>query len=220
MFKSLFEEVSTLNLERFIYITIVSIICGLISSIVYIITHKNKNDNSGFATTLFMLPVVVAIIIILVASDFARAFSIAGVFALIKFRSEQSETKDITYILLASGLGLACGLGYIWLALMIVVICSILLLILEKVDYGKSRSVKKHLKIVIPENLNYENIFDQIMDNYCSYSFFQKVKTTDYGSLFELSYIVTFKNNASEKQFIDELRVLNGNLDISLVLIP
>lgn len=219
MFESLFGDSTTLTTLQFVLVVLVSIGCGLLTSLVYILTHKEKSDNSGFATTLFMLPVVVCVIIILVASDFARAFSIAGVFALIRFRSEPGESKDITYILLTSGLGLACGLGYIYVAIAMAVLCCILLFVLQKTNYGKTKAIRKHLRIVIPENLNYTHCFDEALDKYCSYYLFEKVKTTDYGSLFEVTYTVSLKNESEEKQFIDELRVLNANLDITLVLI-
>ncbi len=216
MFESLFEESNTLDLQKLVLVLIVSIICGLVTSLVYVYTHKNKNESSGFAITLFMLPVIVGVIIILVASDFARAFSIAGVFALIRFRSEPGESKDITYILLASGLGLACGLGYIWLSLIILIVCMALIFLLEKINYGKNKFVKKQLKITLPESLDYENIFDDVLNNYCDYKNFIKVKTTDYGSLFEVTYQIALKDNKSEKSLIDDLRILNGNLDISI----
>lgn len=218
MFKTLFETGTELNTKNMVLIAIMSIISGFILSLTYLWTHKQKSDKQGFIVTLFMLPIVVAVIIILVASDLAKAFSLAGVFALIRFRSEQAETKDITYILISAGIGLSIGLGYIYLGLLITVICCALLFVLDITKFGANSSKLKRLKIVIPENLNYEHAFDDVMQKYCKYSHYEKVKTTDFGSLFELSYNVVLLDDKSEKEFIDELRIINGNLDIILVL--
>lgn len=219
MYESILGDLSELSYLNMFYIAITALLGGILLSIAYIISHKDKRDNSGFSTTILILPIVVAFIINLVASDIARAFSLAGVFALIRFRSEPGESKDITYILTASGIGLASGLGYISLGITISVVMAIIFITLHFIKFGYSSKSLKKLKIVVPEDLNYQGVFDETLEKFCTSFSLEKIKTSDFGSLFELSYYIHLKDNKSTKWFIDEIRMLNGNLDVSIVML-
>jgi hypothetical protein len=83
-----------------------------------------------------------------------------------------------------------------------------------KLDVQKKTHAK--LKIIIPENLNYAHVFDEVFVKYTDQSHLSRVKTTDFGTMFELTYLIKLKANIDQKQMIDELRVRNGNLSITL----
>ncbi|MDR1589653.1 MAG: DUF4956 domain-containing protein [Oscillospiraceae bacterium] len=200
---------------------------GLLISLTYIRTHRAprhaasarvKLPSRSFAVTLVALPAVITVIILLVGNNIARAFSLAGAFSIIRFRSAPGDPKDITYVLLSMAVGLAAGMGFIAYAFIAgVLLCGILLL-LEAVRFGSVRGAPKTLKITVPENLDYQNAFDGVLERFTLSSSLRKVRTTDLGSLFELNYAVVTKSGVSEKEFIDELRRRNGNLPITLVL--
>jgi len=195
-----------------------SLVLGLVISLVNIHTQKNKSPSQSFILTLVMLPVVVTVIILLVGSNIARAFSLGGAFAIIRFRSAPGDAKDITYVLFSMAVGLAAGMGFLLYAAVITGFLCAVMLILERLNFGQSKTTEKILKITVPENLDYQNAFDQVLQKYTSASKLRKVKTADLGSLYVLSYLVTTKNDHSDKEFIDELRCRNGNLNITLVL--
>ena len=196
----------------------VAFVLGLAVSLVYMKTQNKRLPSESFALTLVILPVVITVIIMLVGNNVARAFSLAGAFSIIRFRSAPGNPKDITYVLLCMAVGLATGMGFIAYAVVVALILSGIMLLLELTKFAQNNGNAKTLKITIPEDLNYEHSFDEILAEYTQNSTLRKVRTMDLGSLFELNYSVTMKNGVSEKAFLDAIRCRNGNLNITLVL--
>lgn len=140
----------------------------------------------------------------------------AGAFSIIKFRSAPGDPKDIAYVLFTMAAGLACGVGSFAYAVLFTAVLCMLMVILDFFKYGAVSTSQKQLKIAIPEDLDYEGAFDDIFAKFTTGNELKKVKTTNLGSLYELVYIVTIKNETSQKEFLDELRCRNGNLNITL----
>ena len=200
----------TLTLSMAIVAMAAALIFGLVISLTYMGTHKNKYQQS-FAITLTMLPIILTVIILFVGSNVARAFSLAGTLSIIRFRSAPGDPEDI-------GAGLACGVGLYGYGALFVLLLCLFMIVITKIKFGKPNTTAKNLKITIPENLDYEGIFDEIIKKYSKDYTLQKVRTTDLGSLYELTYSVNMNKDADEKKFIDELRCRNGNLNIVLSL--
>lgn len=139
-----------------------------------------------------------------------------GAFSLIRFRSMPGNSREIVSIFFAMGIGLAVGMGHILFAAVITVLVSIVLVILSKTKFGEKNTHEKKLKIVIPEDLDYSNVFDDLFEKYTKTNQLEKVKTTNMGSLYELTYKIVTKENTNEKEFIDDIRCRNGNLNITL----
>lgn len=169
---------------------------------------------------LILLPVIVSVVILLIGSNVARAFSMAGAFALVRFRSAPGSAKDIAVVFAAMAAGLACGLGFVGYAAVFVVIAGALLLVLSFIPFPDKTAGRKQLKITIPENLNYEGVFDEVFQNYLRENTLKNVRTVNMGSMYELTYLVWEKEGIHEKELIDELRTRNGNLSISLGMVP
>lgn len=193
-----------------------SIVLGLIISFAYMRTHKREGYSPSFTVTLIMLPVIISIIILLVGNNVARAFSLAGAFSIIRFRSAPGDPKDITYVFFTLAVGLTCGMGYIGYAFIFTIVLCTLTIVLDAIKFAMPKTKTSKLKITIPEDLNYDGIFDEILDKYTNSWKIQTIKTRDFGSLFEIHYIIEMKLDANQKKFIDELRCKNGNLNISL----
>ena len=217
MFDSILPD-SGIDFLSIIIIIFTSIVLGLILALTYIFTHRKESYSASFTTTLILLPTVVSIIIVLVSNNIARAFSLAGIFALTRFRSEQQDTKDIAYVFTTIAIGLSTGLGYIAYGVLITLILCLLLIILDVSKFSMLGNKSKTLKIIIPEDLNFDNLFDDIFEKYCRSYQLNKSRTTDFGTLFELTYTIVFKKNISEKAFIDEIRTRNSNLNVILTL--
>ena len=205
----------SLTLTNTLIILVVSIILGLIISISYMKTSIEETVTSGFAITLIMLPAIISIIILLVGNNVARAFSLAGAFSIIRFRSEPKDPKDISYIFFTLAVGLSAGMGYILYAILFTIILCLIMFVLKFINYAEPDKSCLELRITIPENLNYENVFDDILKKYTSSWKFKKIKTKEFGSLFEITYSVVM-NNGNQKKFIDEIRCRNGNLGVIL----
>ncbi len=194
----------------------VALILGLIIGVAYMFACRKEGYGKNFIVGLVLLPAIVSVVILLIGSNVARAFSMAGAFALVRFRSAPGNAKDISVVFFAMAAGLACGLGYVTFAAVFVAALAAVLLLLSATGFAESDKGVKQLKVVIPENLNYTNVFDEVFEKYISKAELKKVKTTNMGTMFELTYNVAVKKGADEKAFIDDLRVRNGNLNIML----
>lgn len=204
------------TLTNALIVIVSSIILGLVISLAYMKTNKKNGYSSGFTITLVMLPVIISIIILLVGNNVARAFSLAGAFSIIRFRSAPGDPKDISYVFFTLAVGLTCGMGYIGYAIIFTIILCSLMIILDLTKFSAPKSKSMQLKITVPEDLNYEGVFEEILDKYANSWNLERVRTRDFGALFELSYIVHMKPDVNQKSFLDELRCRNGNLNISL----
>ncbi len=166
-----------------------------------------------------LLPAVVAVVIIMVGSDIARAVSLGGVFALVRFRSIPGDAKDILNVFLAMAVGLACGVGYITLAAVIAVTIGAIYVILSIINFAVPSNKPKELKITIPENLNYYGAFDDLFEEYTTSCELVKVKTANLGTLYTVTYYIVEKKGIDEKKFLDSIRCRNGNLNLSIGMI-
>lgn len=193
-----------------------ALVLGLVISIVYMISNRKNKFSPNFAVTLVILPVIVNTVIILVGSDITRAITLGGVFTLVRFRSVPGDSKDIANVFVAMAVGLATGMGQLALAASFTLIVGLVWIALTQFGYGQKRAKEKTLKITIPENLNYQGAFEDLFSEYTNAVSLERVKTTNMGTLFELTYKVTMKKDADEKQFIDSIRCRNGNLNIIL----
>jgi len=209
-------DTASLQVSTTLLSIIVSLLLGLIVSITYLITTKRVNRSSNFALSLVILPTIVAVVILLVGGNIARAFSMAGVFTLVRFRSAPGDSKDISFVFLAMAIGLTAGMGYIIFGVFISFLLCLTIIVISKMGFGVSKEKEKMLKIIIPEDMNYQGAFDDLFSKYTKHAELQRVKTTNLGTLFELSYHIVMKDAVSEKEFIDELRCRNGNLNILL----
>ena len=195
-----------------------ALISGLVISLCYLKTTRNMASQHGFAVTLIMLPMIMAVIILFVGSDVAQAFSLAGTASIIRFRSAPGDAKDIGFIFFALAAGLSCGVGMYLAGGIFVAFLAITILILEKVRYGQRENLPQTLKITVPEDLNYKDAFTDILESNTEQYALKHVKTTDLGSLFEVGYQIILKKDADEKRFLDQLRCRNGNLSIALTM--
>lgn len=222
MFETIFKTTAegVLTSQSLFTALIWGIILGLIISLTYIFSDRDKKYSPNFAFTLVILPVIVAMVILLIGSDIAKAISLGGVFTLVRFRSVPGDSKDITNVFFTMAVGLALGMGYLNIAIGFTLAICIVYFILIRFGYGVRRVSPKELKINIPENLEYDGIFEDLFKEYTNKVSLQRVRTTNLGTLYELTYIVEMKKGANEKQFIDALRCRNGNLTISIGMVP
>ena len=204
-------QTSQISLLPAIEYTIVSLIYGLILSMVY--RYTNKKFSKNFSYSLLVLPAIVSIVIMLVNGSLGTGIAVAGAFSLIRFRSAQGSSKDIATIFLAMAVGLSTGTGYLLFGGIITLLFSIIYIIFTLKNKSNENKI---LKITVPENLEYNQMFDSLLKKYTDYYNLLRVKTTNMGSLYEIEYEINLKDNVWEKELIDEIRIMNGNLPILL----
>lgn len=196
------------------------VVIEFLISLVYILTHRKGGYSQSYVLTVLMLPPIVAIVLVMINST-ASALSLAGVFTLCRYRTVPADPKDVTYVFFAMAAGVICGISeqeYWWSVFVFFAVIAAVLIIVEFSNYGRCKSSTMTLKITIPENLNYAGLFDDTLTKNTTAWKLKRVKTTSYGSLFELVYVIQMKDNVDQKQFIDDLRKLNGNLTVILSL--
>ena len=184
---------------------------GLISALVY---RFKSYCSKSFTVTLTIIPAIVAMLIMMVNGLSAGAgIAVLGVFSLVRFRSQPGSSRELLAIMLSMAIGLACGGGYVTFAVFAAVIVCAVWMVLFATPFGET--AKKELKIEIPENLDYEGLFDDIFKEFTTKNEIITVKTVQMGSVYELRYHISLKKGISEKAFIDAIRARNGNLPVA-----
>jgi hypothetical protein len=217
LFTGIFDStaLTTIEVGDFLLCIGVSILIGLFLAFVYAFkSHYTKS----FVITLALLPAVVCVIIMMVNGNIGAGVAVAGAFSLVRFRSIPGTAKDIGTIFLAMGAGLIAGMGYLGFAALFALVLGVCMLVFNLLGLSMSKkpSRDKTLRITIPEDLNYSEVFDDLFAQYTSRCEMISVKTTNLGSLYKLVYNITLKDLKKEKEFIDALRCRNGNLEIAI----
>ncbi len=214
IFKGIFDNELTqiISVQDFLLCLGVSLVLGVIMAAVYM--FKNEHTKS-FIVTLALLPAVVCVVIMMVNGNIGAGVAVAGAFSLVRFRSAPGSAKEIVTIFLAMGAGLIAGMGYLgFAALFTLIMCAMFLFYNALAGNARSEAVNKTIKITIPEDLDYTGAFDDIFTEYTKKNELVKVKTTNMGSMFRLTYNVTLRDATKEKEMIDRIRERNGNLEI------
>lgn len=217
LFKGLFDSelISVISVTDFLLCLGFSLILGLVMALTYM--YRTRYTKS-FIITLALLPAVVCIVIMMVNGNVGAGVAVAGAFSLVRFRSVPGTAKEICTLFLAMGTGLITGMGYIGFAVLFTVIMCAMYMIYNSMDFGckKNSAIYKTINITIPEDLDYTDVFDDIFYEYTTVYELERVKTTNMGSMFRLTYNVRLKEKSKEKEMIDKIRCRNGNLEITV----
>ena len=200
-----------ITLPQFLICELTAMVLGFGTALVFLVRDRHTN---AFSQSLALLPGVVTLVIMLVNGNIGAGLAVAGTFALVRFRSAPGSAKEITGLFMAVAIGLACGMGYVGVAVLFFVLMSAYVLGLGAARFGEESEKHRHLKITVPENTDYESLFADLLEKYTAYHELIKVRTTNMGTLFELQYRVVLKDPRQIREMIDEIRCRNGNLNI------
>ncbi len=204
-------EVEITNSVAVIY-SVAAGLLGLLISLTYMKTGNRVSKN--FARTLITLPILVCIVLLVVNGNFGTSIAVLGAFSLVRFRSLQGSSRDISFIFFSMTIGIVCAVGEVILATILTTAICVIYFILNAIKYGANNTEEKDLRITIPENLDYSDIFDDLFERYTKENRQIAVRTTNMGSMYEINYRVKLKNEREEKQFLDDIRMRNGNLTV------
>ena len=200
-----------ITLPQFLICELTAMVLGFGTALVFLVRDRHTN---AFSQSLALLPGVVTLVIMLVNGNIGAGLAVAGTFALVRFRSAPGTAKEITGLFMAVAIGLACGMGYVGVAVLFFVLMSVYVLGLGAARFGEESEKHRHLKITVPENTDYESLFADLLEKYTASHELIKVRTTNMGTLFELQYRVVLKDPRQIREMIDEIRCRNGNLNI------
>ncbi|MBP3308174.1 MAG: DUF4956 domain-containing protein [Clostridia bacterium] len=218
IFKGLFdsETASVIEVSDFLLCVSASLIIGIILAFCYIFRQRYTKS---FVITLATLPAVVCVVIMMVNGNVGAGVAVAGAFSLVRFRSVPGSARDIGMLFLAMGAGLITGMGYIAYAFLFAIVLGAVFLAYSQIGTSLGGSTRhKTVRITVPEDLDYQGAFEEILKAYTDRYELVGVKTSNMGSLFKLTYNVSFLKPCEEKEFIDKIRERNGNLEVSVSL--
>ncbi|MBQ6040427.1 MAG: DUF4956 domain-containing protein [Oscillospiraceae bacterium] len=229
LFARLFNDQSQYNLDfpgvgQVLACILTALVLGILIGLVYMFTHRKTGYTQSYVIAMPMLSGLVATIIVMMCllanstTGVTAAISLTGAFSLVRFRSAPGDPRDIAYVFFAMVMGTVCGIGFIGYACLIFVIMAAALILFNLLNFAAPKTQDMTLKVTIPEDLNYNGLFDKVFEKYTTNHLLRRVKTTDFGTLFDLIYSVRVRNDADQKKFIDDIRALNGNLNVTLVL--
>lgn len=214
MFNSIFDSTTTgLSITTGLICAGVALLLGVVIAITHM---KTSQTTKGFLTTLATLPLLVMAVMIMINGNLGTSIAILGAFSLIRFRSIQGRAKDLLSVFFAMMVGLACGMGHVLFAVVITIISVIAIVFFTYTHFLEPNKKQRVLKIMVPEDLDYEEVFDEIFAKYTSRVDLVQMKTMNMGSLYKLTYDITMKNGVKEKEFLDEIRIKNCNLKVLL----
>lgn len=217
LFRGLFDTdlTTVISVTDFMLCLGFSLALGLIMAFAYM--YRTRYTKS-FVITLALLPAVVCVVIMLVNGNVGTGVAVAGAFSLVRFRSVPGTAKEICTLFLAMGAGLIAGMGYLGFAVLFTVVMCIMFVLYNRLDFGakKNAATFKTFTITIPEDLDYSGIFDDIFTEFTTSHDLVRVKSTNMGSMFTLTYNVMLRDVTREKEMIDKIRCRNGNLEIAV----
>lgn len=209
MFNSVIPTAMTLS--AFLMCLFSALILGVLTALVF--SFRSKHSDS-LMLALALLPPIVTLVIMMVNGNIGAGLAVAGTFSLVRFRSAPGTAREICGLFMSTAIGISCGMGFIGIAAVFYLVMAAFLLLLTFFRFGEAASSQRQLKITIPENLDYDGLFDDIFDKYTSHHELVKVKTSNMGTLYELTYSINLKTSDVSKQFMDDIRCRNGNLNI------
>lgn len=205
------------SISAFLLCTLVSLVLGVLTALL----HMYKNSyTKNFILTLVILPAIVQTVIMLVNGQLGTGIAVMGAFSLVRFRSATGNAREITSIFLAMSIGLATGTGYLGAAGLLLLVVGAVILLVQSTPFGGQRENARGLRISVPENLDYEGLFEDLLEAHTKSHKLCEVKTRSMGSLFELYYKVSLKKDTNTKKLLDDIRCRNGNLPVALHYLP
>ena len=213
MFNSIFIDGSLTAGSVFLSLGL-ALLLGFAGSFYY--TKRNVTATRSFAFTLALLPVIITTVIMVVNGNLGAGIAVAGSFSLIRFRSVQGSGQEILVIFLAAAVGLCLGAGYIAVACLLMVLCLLFHAILSACKFGQGSENQRELRISLPESLDYEGLFDDLLDTYFTSSELIRVRTVEMGTAYQLIYRGVLRDTKEAKLFMDAIRERNGNLPVAL----
>jgi uncharacterized membrane protein YhiD involved in acid resistance len=184
---------------------------------IYKITHRGTSYTQSFVFTLVLNGMIVALVMLIVGSDIARAFSLVGALSIIRFRNAVKETRDVGFIFFTMAIGMAVGTRFYLLAVIAAIFVSVVILLMTRFNWYARETSRHILRIQIVNGVPFETLFDKPFARYTSSSELISADSIHSGMLTELTYSVGMKKSTQVQEFLTEIRNLNDNNKVTLI---
>jgi uncharacterized membrane protein YhiD involved in acid resistance len=192
------------------------ILCSAIGY-VYQITHRGASYTQSYVHTLVLNGMVVAVVMLIIGSNIARAFALVGALSIVRFRNAVKETRDVGFIFFSMAIGMAIGTKFYLLAVIAAVVICLVILIMTRFNWYSRKVVSQILKVQIPNTAEFDSLFDDLFLKYTTTSELISVDTVHSGMLTELTYSLGLKKQSKIQEFITEIKQLNSNNRVTLI---
>jgi uncharacterized membrane protein YhiD involved in acid resistance len=184
---------------------------------IYKITHRGTSYTQSFVFSLVLNGMIVAVIMMIVGSNIARAFSLVGALSIIRFRNAVKETRDVGFIFFTMAMGMAIGTRFYLLGVIATIVISLVILLMTRFDWYSREMTSQILRIQLPSGVPFDTIFDNAFLKYTSTSELISVDSVHGGLLTDLTYSIGMKKSNQVQEFLTEIRSLNGNNKVTLI---
>lgn len=184
---------------------------------IYQITHRGASYMQSFVFTLVLNGMVVALVMLIVGSSIARAFSLVGALSIIRFRNAVKETRDVGFIFFTMAIGMAVGTRFYLLAIIGAVVISLVIVLMVRFDWFAREMSSQILRIQVPEDVPFDTLFDRILLKYTHSSELISADSVHGGLLTELTYSIGLKHANQVQEFLSEIRKLSGSNKVTLI---
>ena len=212
-----YVDISSITVGVALKTLLVTLGLALLISLVYIFTHRKTGFPPAMIISILLMGPIASIIVVCIGSNLARAISIGGGLALIRYRNTVEDPRDLVYLFLSLATGMACGTGFVGYAVVAVVILLLVLIVANITRFDSFGGNVMKLTVLIPEDLDFYGVFEPVLKEHCRYFHLDRIKTTDYGTLAELQYRIRLKDFSQQKALMDAIRERNGNLNVTIV---
>ena len=184
---------------------------------IYQLTHRGTSYTQSFVFTLVMNGMIVALVMLIVGSNIARAFSLVGALSIIRFRNAVKETRDVGFIFFTMAIGMAIGTRFYLLGIIATVVISLVIVLMTRLNWFAREMSNQILSVQVPNDIPYDNIFDRAFLKYTNVSELISVGSVQNGTLTELVYSIGMKKSTQTEDFLSEVKKLNDNNKITLI---
>ena len=218
-FRSVYDMSTGIALAKALIALALSFVLCMLISVVYQVTNQGGRYSQSFAHTIVIMGVVASLVMMVIGNNVAVAFGLVGAFSIIRFRTAMSDPRDIATIFFSMAVGIACGLGYYLVAVLFALSVSLIVYMLSRLQFGRMPA-RQTLRIVVPETVSHDGLFDDIFKKYFNHCELTGVETVNMGTAFQLEYSVQLRDMNEMKAMLDEIRERNENLKVSVLMMP
>lgn len=184
---------------------------------IYMNTHRGTSYTQSFVFTLVLNGMVVAMVMLIIGSDIARAFSLVGALSIIRFRNAVKETRDVGFIFFTMAVGMAVGTRFYLLAVIGAAFISLVILLITRFDWYAREVSSQILRVQVPSGTPFEGLLDKIFVRYTRMSELISVDSVQSGMVSELTYSIGMKRSSQIQEFLDEIKKLNDGNKVTLI---
>jgi uncharacterized membrane protein YhiD involved in acid resistance len=196
---------------------VLSFLLSLVVAKTYQITYRGASFSPSFMVTLVMCSMVIGAVMLIIGSNIARAFSLVGALSIIRFRNAVKDPRDVAYIFLSMGIGMACGTGFYTVAIVLTSITCGASILLALVEFGEHGLTERLVRVQIPLTNDFEGIFDDTLKLHSEQFSLVSAETTRMGTELELTFSIKVPKKFSAAKLIEDLSALNSNLRVQVV---